>query len=44
MGFAPGVYHTNFLSPSTRAEWIEIGVPVRNGRFYSVSAHTGGVD
>ena len=24
MGFALGVYHTNFLSPPTRAEWIEI--------------------
>ena len=33
MGFALGVYHTNFLSPPTRAEWIEMPVSVSRSPF-----------
>ena len=44
MGFALGVYHTNFLSPPTRAEWIEMVLAALALIFVTVSAHTGGVD
>ena len=44
MGFALGVYHTNFLSPPTRAEWIEIILTLLIIDTRLVSAHTGGVD
>ena len=32
------------LSPPTRAEWIEIQLPLKAYRLEDVSAHTGGVD